>query len=60
MKAEKGVIENEMVGWHHRLDGHELEKALGLGDGQRSLVGYSPWGYKESDGTEQLRNFIVR
>ena len=37
MKAEKGVIENEMVGWHHRLDGHELEKALGLGDGQGSL-----------------------
>ena len=43
-----------MVGWHHRLDGHECEQALGLGDGQRSLVCYSPWGRKESDTTERL------
>ena len=41
-----------MVGWHHRLDGHEFEQALGVGDGQGSLKGYSPWGHKESDMTE--------
>ena len=36
LKAEKGVTEDEMVGWHHRLDGHEFEQALGIGDGQGS------------------------
>ena len=35
---EKGKTEDEMVGWHHRLDGHEFEQALGVGDGQGSLV----------------------
>ena len=43
-----------MVGWHYRLDGHEFEQALGVGDGLESLVCYSPWGHKESDRTEQL------
>ena len=48
------MTEDEMVGWHHQLDGHELEQALGVGDGQGSLVCCSPWGHKESDATEQL------
>ena len=43
-----------MVGWHHPLDGHELEQASGFGDGQGSLVCCSPWGHKELDITEQL------
>jgi len=42
-----------MVGWHHQLNGHEFEQALGDGEGQRSLPGCSPWGRKESDMTEQ-------
>ena len=41
-----------MVGWHHRLDGHELEQSLGVGDGQESLECCSPWGLKGSDMTE--------
>jgi len=40
----KGVTENEMVGWHHRLNGHEVEQTLGVGDGQGSLACCSPWG----------------
>ena len=43
-----------MVGWHHRLDGHEFEQALTVGDGQGSLMCCSPWGHKESDTTEWL------
>ena len=43
-----------MVEWHHRLDGHQFEQALGVGDGQGSLVCYSPWGHKESDTTVRL------
>ena len=43
-----------MVGWHHQLNGHEFEQALGVGDGQGSLVCCSPWGCKESDMTEWL------
>ena len=46
--------EDEMVEQHHQLDGHELEQALGVGDGQGSLECCSPWGRKESDVTEQL------
>ena len=46
------MTEDEMVGWHHQLDGHELEKALGVGDRQGSLVCCSPCGHKESDATE--------
>ena len=51
---EKGTTEDEMVGWHHQLDGHEFEQTLGVGDGQGSLACYSPWGRKESDTTERL------
>ena len=43
-----------MVGWHHQLDEHEFEQALGGGDGQRSLAYCSPWGHKELDTTERL------
>ena len=43
-----------MVGWHHRLNGHELEQAPGAGDGQGSLAGSSAWGRKESDTTERV------
>ena len=50
-QEEKGMTEDEMVGWHHWLDGHEFEQAPGVGDGQGSLC-CSPWGYKESDTTE--------
>ena len=48
------MTEDEMVGWHHQLDGREFEQALGVGDGQGSLGCCSPWGCKESDMTEQL------
>ena len=48
------MTEDEMVGWHHRLNGHEFEQAPGDGEGQASLVCCSPWGCKESDMTEQL------
>ena len=51
---EKGTTEDEMVRWHHWLDGHEFEQALGVGDGQGGLVCCSPWGCRESDTTEQL------
>ena len=40
------MTEDEMVGWHHQLDGHEFEQALGVGDGQGSLVYCNPWGRK--------------
>ena len=52
------MTEDEMVGWHHRLDEHEseqeFEQGLGVGDGQGSLACYSPWCLKEPDKTEQL------
>ena len=48
------MTEDEMVGWHHRLNGHEFEQAPEVGDRQGSLVCCSPWGGKESDRTEQL------
>ena len=54
-KQEKnGMTENEMVGWHHWLDGQEFKQDPGADDGQGSLVCYSPWGCKESDRTERL------
>ena len=53
-RQEKGMTEDEMVGWHHRLDGHEFEQALGDSEGQGSLACCSPWGCKESDTTEQM------
>ena len=46
------MTEDEMVGWHHQLDGHEFEQNLGDGDGQGSLVCSSPWGHKELDTAE--------
>ena len=48
--------EDEMVGWHHRLDGHEFEQAPGAGDEQGGLAWCSPWGHQESDMTERLNN----
>ena len=48
------MTEDETVGWYHRLDGHELEQAPGIGDGQRSLACCCPWFHKELDMTEQL------
>ena len=53
-QGDKGTTEDEMVGWHHQLDGHEFEPALGVGDGQGGLVCCSSWGHKESDMTEWL------
>ena len=54
-RQEKGMTEDKMVGWHHQLNGHEFEQALGVGDGQGSLACCRPWGCKEiwlSDWTE--------
>ena len=48
------MTEDEMVGWHHQLNGHESEKALKVSDGQGSLACCSPWGLKELDITEHL------
>ena len=45
------MTEDEMVGCHYQLDGHEFEQALGVGDGQGSLVCFSPWGHKKLDMT---------
>ena len=53
-QEEKGTTEDEMVGWHHRLDGHETEQAPGVGDGLESLVCFRPWALKGSDMTELL------
>ena len=50
------MTEDEMVGWHHQLNGHEFEQTLGDSEGQGSLTRYSPWDCKESDATEQLNN----
>ena len=51
---EKGTTQDEMVGWHHLLHGHEFEQAPGVGDRQGGLECCSPWGRKELDTTEQL------
>ena len=56
MGQEEGTTEDEMVGWHHRLDGHEFEQTPGDGEGQGSLACCSPQGHKESDMTEQQNN----
>ena len=53
-QEEKGTTEDEMVEWHHLLDGHEFEQAPGVGHGQVSLACFSPWDRKESDTTERL------
>ena len=55
-QEEKGMTEDEMLGWHHQLNGHEFEQTPGDGEGQGSLVCYCPWSCKESDTTEQLNS----
>ena len=55
-QEEKGTTEDEMVGWHHCLNGHEFEQALGDGEGQGNLACCSPWSRKESDTTKWLYN----
>ena len=51
-QREKGATEDEMVGWHHQLNGHEFEQALGDGEGQGSLACFGSWGRKEPDMTD--------
>ena len=51
-RQDKGMTVDEIVGWHHQVDGHEFEQALGVGDGQGSLACCSSWGHKELDITE--------
>ena len=65
-QEEKGTAEDEMAGWHHRLNGREFEWTPGVGDRQGDLVCCNSWGCKESDTTEQLnwtdlmvRNYII-
>ena len=55
-QEEKGTTEDEMVGWHHWLNGHKFEQTAENCEGQGSLACYSPWGWKESDMTEWLNN----
>ena len=57
--CEKGTMEDEMVGWHHRLNGYEFEQALGDDVGQGRLVYYSSWCCKELDTTERLNSNIA-
>ena len=52
MQEEKGTTEDEMVGWHHQLNGREFEQAPGVGKGEGSLVCCSPWSGKGLDTTE--------
>ena len=56
VQEEKGVTEDEMVGWYHQLNGHELVQTPGDSEGQGSLVCCGPWGHKEWDKTEWLKN----
>ena len=53
------MTEDEMVGWHHQLDGPEFEQAPGVGDGQGGLACCSPWGRRESDMTERLSTSLI-
>ena len=57
-QKEKGTIEDEVVEWHHWLNGHEFEQVLGDGEGWGSLACCSPWGRKEWDTTERLNNNV--
>ena len=50
------MTEDEMVGWHHQLNGHQFEQALGDGEGWESLACCSPWDHRESDTTEKLNS----
>ena len=52
------MTEDETVGWHHRLNGHEFEQTPGASEGQGNLGCFSPWGHKESDRTQQLKNMV--
>ena len=54
------MVEDEMIGWHPQLNGHEFEQTLGVSETQESLVGHSPLGCKESDMTERLNNSKIR
>ena len=56
MLEVKGMTEDEIVGWHHGLNGHEFEQAPGDGKAQGSLLCCNPWGHKESDTTDRLNN----
>ena len=58
-QEEKGVTEDEMVGWHHRLDAHEFEQAPGNGEGQGSLECCSPWDHEEADVAYRLSNHSI-
>ena len=58
-QEEKGTTEDEMVGWHHWLKGHEFEQASGDSEGWGSLACCSPWGHKESDMTEWLNWLLL-
>ena len=58
-QEQKGMTEDEMVGWHLWLNTHALEQALGVSDGQGRLACCSPWGHKESDTTEQLNWTVI-
>ena len=55
-QEDKGMTEDEMAGWYHHFNGHEFGQILGDSEGQGSLVCCSPWGLKELDMTEQLKN----
>ena len=57
-QEEKGVTEDEMVGWHHWLNGHELKQTLGASEGQGSLACCSSWGCQESDIATEQQNEI--
>ena len=59
-QEEKGTTEDEMVGWHHRLDGHGFGWTPGVGDGQGGLACWGSWGRKESDTTERLNWNMMR
>ena len=50
------MTDDEMVGWYHRLDGHEFEQALGADEGQGSLACWNPWSHKGLDMTDRLNN----
>ena len=54
------MTEDEMVGWHHQLIGHEFEQVLGVSKGQGRLACCGPWSHQESDTTEQLNNNIPK
>ena len=58
-EEEKGTTEDEMVGWHHRVNGHEFEQAPEVDDGEGRLACRSPWGCRESDTTEWVNNYSV-